>query len=379
MPKIQAVLSYNAMDYISSNHTSYQQVKAINAISSCRTRNAGSHTLSCECGHEKVVSNSCSNRHCPTCGGFSKELWVHKQQESLLPSHYFHLVFTVPDSLRELIYFNQKLLYNLMYDAASKTLIDLSKNKLGVIPGFSLVLHTWSQTLLFHPHLHCIFVGGGLSKDHTHFKSFKKKFFIHVKILSAVFKSKFLEGLKKLYSSGEFEPASQTSPLSSSDTFQSFLDSLYDKDWIVFSKSVFKCADHVIKYLGRYTHRVAISDFRIKSISNNEFSFSYHNNKDGGKQKIMTLTYHEFTRRFLLHVLPHKFVKIRHYGFLSNRFRSSKVALCRKLIAKQGGLVLSVLPRLDKVRLLEKLIGKENICCPKCGRYFTYNHEVNLN
>jgi hypothetical protein len=229
------------------------------------------------------------------------------------------------------------------------------------------------------PHIHCIFVGGGLSKDHSHFKSFKKKFFIHVKILSAVFKGKFLEGLKKLYLSGEFEPASQTSTLSSSDTFQSFLDSLYDKDWIVFSKSVFKCADHVIKYLGRYTHRVAISDFRIKSISNNEVSFSYHDNKDGGKQKIMTLAYHEFMRRFLLHVLPHKFVKIRHYGFLSNRFRSSKVALCRKLIAKQGGLVLNVLPRLDKVRLLEKLIGKEKLCCPKCGRYFTYNHEVNLN
>ena len=154
MSKIQAVLSYNAMDYISSHHTSFQQVKAINAISSCRTNNAGSHTLSCECGHTKQVSNSCSNRHCPTCGGFSKELWIQKQQESLLPSHYFHLVFTVPDSLRELIYFNQKLLYNLMYDAASKTLIDLSKDTLGVIPGFSLVLHTWSQTLLFH--LGCI-------------------------------------------------------------------------------------------------------------------------------------------------------------------------------------------------------------------------------
>jgi hypothetical protein len=154
MRKIQAVLSYAAMDYISSNYTSYQQVKAINAISSCRTNNAGSHSLTCECGHSKQVSNSCSNRHCPTCGGFSKELWIQKQQESLLPLHYFHLVFTVPDSLRELIYFNQKLLYNLMYDATSKTLIDLSKDKLGVIPGFSLVLHTWSQTLMFH--LGCI-------------------------------------------------------------------------------------------------------------------------------------------------------------------------------------------------------------------------------
>ncbi len=379
MNKIQSVLSYHAMDYIQSHHTSFQQVKAINAISSCRTPNLGSHSLSCECGHKKIVSNSCSNRHCPTCGGFSKELWVQKQQESLLPSHYFHLVFTVPKSLRELIYFNQKLLYNLMYDAASKTLIDLSNNKLGVTPGFTLVLHTWSQTLMYHPHLHCIFVGGGLSKDQSHFKSFKKKFFIHVKILSAVFKGKFLEGLKKLFLNGDFPTASQTSNLSSSDTFQSFLDSLYKKDWIVFSKATFKCADHVIKYLGRYTHRVAISDFRIKSTSNNEVSFSYHDNKDGGKQKIMTLSYDEFMRRFLLHILPHKFVKIRHYGFLSNRFRSSKVALCRKLIARQRGVVLITIPSLSKLELLEKLIGKEKLCCPECGRYYIYNHDVNLN
>lgn len=232
---------------------------------------------------------------------------------------------------------------------------------------------------MFHPHIHCIIVGGGLSNDHSHFLSFKKKFFIHVKVLSAVFKGKFLEGLKKLYSSGDFPTSFEKSKLNSSDTFQSFLDSLYDKDWVVFSKSVFKCAHHVIKYLGRYTHRVAISDFRVKNISNNHVSFSYHDNEDGGKQKIMTLSYDEFMRRFLLHILPHKFVKIRHYGFLSNRFRSSKVALCRKLIAKQRGTVLQIIPLLTKFELLEKLIGKEKLCCPKCGNYFVYNHEVNRN
>lgn len=379
MNKIQSVLSYQAVDYLQSHHTSFQQVKAINAISSCRTSKLGSHTLSCECGHNKIVSNSCSNRHCPTCGGFSKELWIQKQQESLLPSHYFHLVFTVPDALRTLIYFNQKLLYNLMYNAASKTLIDLSKDKLGVTPGFSLVLHTWSQTLMFHPHLHCIFVGGGLSKDQTHFRSFKKKFFIHVKVLSAVFKGKFLEGLKQLYLSGVFPNASQTSHLSSPDAFKSFLDSLYKKDWIVFSKATFKCANHVIKYLARYTHRVAISDYRIKSISNNTVSFSYHDNQNGAKEKLMSLSYNEFMRRFLLHVLPHKFVKIRHYGFLSNRFRSSKVALCRQLIAKQRGVILISVPSLSKLQLLQKLIGNEKLCCPICGSYFIYNNEVNLN
>lgn len=379
MSKIQSIVSSHALAHIANHHTTFQQVKAINAIASCRTSNLGSHTLSCECGHSKIVSNSCSNRHCPTCGGFSKELWVQKQQASLLPSHYFHVVFTVPDSVRQLIFFNQELLYQLMYDAASKTLLDLSKEKLDAIPGFSLVLHTWTQTLMFHPHLHCIIVGGGLSSNDSHFKSFKKKFFLHIKLLSAVFKGKFLEGLKKLYSSVDLYLPDNQSSLLDPDAFQSFLDSLYAKDWVVFSKAVFKCADHVIKYLGRYTHRVAISDFRIKTVTPTHVSFSYHDNNDGGTQKLMTLTTDEFMRRFLLHVLPHKFVKIRHYGFLTNRFRSAKVALCRKLIAKQRGIVLTILPILDKFELLVKLIGKEKLCCPECGRYFVYNHEVNIN
>ena len=241
------------------------------------------------------------------------------------------------------------------------------------------ILHTWSQTLMFHPHLHCIIAGGGLSKGDLYFKSFKKKFFLHVKVLSAVFKGKLLEGLKSLYSSGDlYLPDNQLSLLDP-DTFQSFLDSLYNKDWVVFSKAVFKCADHVIKYLGRYTHRTAISDFRIKAVTATHVSFSYLDNTDGGAKKLMTLTTDEFMRRFLLHVLPHKFVKIRHYGFLTNRFRSVKVALCRKLIAKQRGIVIATLPVLNKFQLLVKLIGKEKLCCPECGRYFVYNHEVNVN
>lgn len=381
MNKLQSILSDNAVDFISNHSVSFQQVKAINAITSCRTPNMGSHELSCACGHKKIVSNSCSNRHCPTCGTFKKEVWVQKQQESLLPSHYFHLVFTVPDSLRKLIFFNQDLLYNLLYEATSKTLLDLSNEKLGVTPGFSLILHTWSQTLMFHPHLHCILAGGGLSmsKEHTYFKSFKKKFFLHVKVLSAVFKGKFLEGLKKLYYAGDLKLPYDLISLSDSDSFKSFLDALYLKDWIVFSKSVFKSANHVLKYLGRYTHRVAISDYRIVNQSDESVTFSYQDNKDGGKKKLMTLSTVEFMRRFLLHVLPHRFVKIRHYGFLSNRFRSEKVALCRKFIAKQRGIILRVIPPLDKFDLLVKLIGKEKLSCPKCGNFYTYNHEVSLN
>jgi hypothetical protein len=175
MNKLQFIISIKPEEFISNHHLSYQQVKAINNIISCQTSNMGSHKLSCDCGYEKIVHNSCHNRHCPICGNFKKEMWVQKQQESVIPSHYFHLVFTLPSELRSLVYFNQKSLYGLMYNATSKTLLDLSKSQFGVIPGFSLILHTWSQTLMFHPHLHCILAGGGLSLDKTHFKSFKKK------------------------------------------------------------------------------------------------------------------------------------------------------------------------------------------------------------
>jgi hypothetical protein len=333
----------------------------------------GSHKLSCDCGHEKVIQNSCGNRHCPTCGTFKKELWVLQQQQSLLPSHYFHLVFTLPDTLRSLIYFNQEVLYDLMYKAASKTLLDLSAAKHSVTPGFSLILHTWSQTLGYHPHLHCVLAGGGISLDGSHFESFKKKFFIHVKILSSVFRGKFLQSLKLLFLQDQLKLPDDLPH----DTFTSFLDGLYNKDWIVFSKPVFKCAAHVLKYLGRYTHRVAISDYRILEVTDSEVSFSYMDNKDGGKKKVMTLSTYDFIHRFLMHILPYKFVKIRHYGFLSNRFRSVKVALCRKFIARQRGLVLRLDALPTKLELLIKLIGKDKLCCPNCGNFFSYSHEVN--
>lgn len=273
MSSIQSLLSYHGKDYISNHSVFFQQFKAMYAISGCRTPQMGSHVLACDCGHTQVVSNSCSNRHCPTCSTFKKEVWVAKQEASLLPSHYFHLVFTVPEPLRLLIYYNQKVLYNLLYASVSKTLLALSKDKLGVVHGFSLMLHTWSQTLMFHPHLHCILAGGGLSFDQLHFKSFEKKFFIHVKILSAVFRGKFLDELKTLYHEGGlFLPENLSSSNDDPNVFQSLVDSLYSTDWVVFL-SLFLSAP------------------------------------------ITYLTIWDVT----LIVLPHRFVKIRHYGFLSNR------------------------------------------------------------
>ena len=265
MNKLQSIISIKPEEFISNHHVSYQQVKAINNIISCQTSNMGSHKLSCDCGHEKIVHNSCRNRHCPICGNFKKEMWVQKQQESVIPSHYFHLVFTLPSELRSLVYFNQKSLYGLMYNATSKTLLDLSKSQFGVIPGFSLILHTWSQTLMFHPHLHCILAGGGLSLDQSHFKSFKKKYFLPIKMLSRVYKAKFLEKLKYLYENDELVFPNDLKQLEQPNIFQIFIDALFKKDWVVFSKRVFKSAQHVIRYLGRYTHKVAIYADRINN------------------------------------------------------------------------------------------------------------------
>lgn len=374
LTKIQSIFAEHGGSYIREHAVSMRQLRALNAITFCKTSNMGSHVLCCDdCGHEKVVYNSCGNRHCPCCGALNKEKWLHKQQESLLPVHYFHLVFTLPDDLRPLIYCNQRRLYNLMYSAVSDTIKELSAERLGTVPGFSLLLHTWGQTLCFHPHIHCILAGGGLSLDHSHFRSFKKKFFIHVNVLSQRFRKKFMDGLKVLYEENQLYFYGDCKTLRNSYCFKDFVNNLFKKDWVVFSKSVFKSATHVLRYLGNYTHRVAISNHRILSVTKDVVTFRYKDNKDSGKRKTMILTANEFIRRFLLHVLPYKFVKIRHYGFLSNRFRAVRVALCRQLVKKQRGLVLKLdLRPFDPRAVLESMIGKEKITCPICGQYFTY-------
>lgn len=378
MNKLQSIITTNLGDFINNHSLSFQQIKALNSIASCQTSNMGSHTLTCECGHEKTVHNSCYNRHCPICGNFKKELWIQKQQACVIPTHYFHLVFTVPSELRTLIQYNQKILYNVMYHATSRTIIESSEEHLGVTPGFTLILHTWSQNLSFHPHLHCILAGGGLSADQTYFQSFKKKFFRPVKALSAVYKAKFLEELKLLYTDEKLVFPKDLKSLEDAKTFQLVIDNLFKRDWVVFSKRAFKSASHVINYLGRYTHKVAIYDRRIKRFNKNSVTFSYRDRKNNNKEKEMTLTREEFMRRFLLHVLPHKFTKIRHYGFLSNRLRHIKVCLIRKLIAKQRGLVMPVQKAQSKEDLLLKLVGEERLRCPECGCLFNYTYDVCL-
>ena len=310
------------------------QAKAFHMIRLCRTSALGSHATVCtECGVKEVSFNSCRNRNCPKCQHSAQQEWVEAQMSKLLPVGYFHTVFTIPQELNTLVLQNQKLLYSFLIQSAGHTLMELAKDPkfLGATIGATTVLHTWGQNLSFHPHVHCIVPGGGLSNDGLRFVRSRKKFFIPVKVISKKFKGKFLDLLKQAYNDGEIAFYNEATKLALRSNFLSLVDTMYKKNWVVFCKKPFKSPGHVVRYLGRYTHRVAISNSRIQSFDGESVSFTWRDYKDGNKSKVMTLNAAEFSRRFLLHVLPNRFVKIRHYGLLCSRNIRSKLSKCIKL------------------------------------------------
>ena len=281
------------------------QAKAFHRIRLCRTSSLGSHALVCEeCGSMDVSFNSCRDRHCPKCQHSVQEKWVEAQMSKLLPVGYFHVVFTIPQELNSLILQNQAILYSLLIQSAGHTLMELAKDPkyLGATIGVTSVLHTWGQNLSFHPHVHCIVPGGGLSNDGLRFVRSRKKFFIPVKVISKKFRGKFLDLLIKAYELGEIAFFNEASKLALRSNFLALVKPLYDLKWVAFSKKPFKSPAHVVRYLGRYTHRVAISNSRILSFDGQSVSFSWKDYKDGNKSKVMTLDAAEFSRRFLLHV-----------------------------------------------------------------------------
>jgi hypothetical protein len=348
-----------------------QHLKVMSAIEDCRTAKLGGHIEICDkCKYIKISYNSCRNRHCPKCQGLSKERWLDARIKDLMPIQYFHTVFTIPSELNALALQNKKLLYSILFKASSETLIELSRDckHLGAEIGFISLLHTWSQNLMDHPHVHCIVTGGGLSLDSSKWVSCKEDFFIHVKILSRVFRGKFLDYLKKLYYSNKLVFSGQISTLGSRQEFKILIDKLYKKEWVVYSKHPFKSADNVLKYLGNYTHKVALSNNRITDLKNDKVTFKWRDYKDNSKPKLMTLDTLEFIRRFLFHVLPNGFVKIRHYGILSNRNRKTKLEKCKKLL---GVLVENKLKSKVKETWQEMLlrISKVDITiCPCCKK-----------
>jgi len=321
-------------DYLKIHKPSPEQASVLNLLQICRTEKLGIHANACECcGKLSIAYNSCRNRHCPICQSLKREMWRFDRQADLLNTHYFHLVFTVPDRLNPLFYNNQRLLYDLLMKSAAGAVSTLaaSSDFLEVEVGLTGILHTLGQTLSYHPHVHFIVPGGGLSLASGLWKSSSKKFFLPVRALADTFRGIFLKGLKDLINRGLLYLNNFEQPLRLSN-IQTLLDWLYLKDFVVNIKKSFDSPTHVINYLCQYTHRVAIANNRILKVSSEVVSFKYKDNRDSGKTKIMTLSGPEFIRRFLMHVLPKRFVKIRHYGFLAGRNRPTKLALCRKLM-----------------------------------------------
>jgi len=382
MADIQSIFNKYGALYRGKYGVTINQSKVMRAIESCRTSSLGAHIHTCnECGHEVISYNSCRNRHCPQCQDFKREQWLNKQEQSLLLTHYFHVVFTLPQELRSIALFNQEKIYNLLFKAASQTLLELSKDPkhLGANIGFTTILHTWGQNLMFHPHLHCIIPGGGLAMNNTQFIQMKRKFFIHVKVLGKVFRGKFLYYLKQMYSNNELDFIGDIQYLQNPHKFQELIDFIYSIPWNVNSKPNFKKPSHIMKYLGNYTHRVAISNHRIVEVENDMVTFKWKDYKDGNKKKLMSLDALEFIRRFLLHVLPPRFVKIRHFGLLCNRTRQKSIAICKKLITLLTGRVHPIVELLTSAQLLVKMMGTNIHLCPHCKKgYMLSQHDLAL-
>jgi len=334
--QLATVLSHHGEAYRKTRKLPLQHIKTLFAIESCRSAALGAHTDVCNtCDHTRITYNSCRNRHCPKCQMLNKEKWVEKLSCSLLPVRYFHVVFTLPSELNRLCQVNQKVMYDLLFHCASQTILTLAGDKkhLGAFTGLVAVLHTWGQTLTEHPHLHTMVPAGGWSSLNGYWKNSGKKFFISVKVLSRLFRGKFLHGLKQAYQNGELKFEGTIKSLQHLKEFKGLLDVLYQKEWVVNSKPSFKNATGIVKYLGNYSHRIAISNDRIQKMEGDKVTFRYKDYKDGSRKKVMTLDADEFIRRFLLHVLPHRFCKIRYYRLLSCRHRRTLLEQCKKSMA----------------------------------------------
>lgn len=359
MPEVQDILVEYYQEYKSKNKVAWYKEKTLKAIIDCRTAKLGAHEDICdECGYTKISYNSCRNRHCPKCQMSQKEKWINAREQDLIDVQYFHAVFTIPNELNLIVYQNPTKMYNVLFKAVSETLLELGWDKkyLGAEIGFMAILHTWGQNMYFHPHIHCIIPAGGIDKLGK-WKNSKKKFFIPVKVLSRKFRGKFLKYMREekleFYKSNEY--------LNEDTNYKNLISAMYEKEWVVYCKPPFKNARYVIEYLGRYTHRVAISNERILDTSNGEVKFKWRDYKDGNKNKEMTISAEEFIRRFQMHILPPHFVKIRHFGILGNRNKSTKLKFCKKLT--NTSIVFQKQSALD---LLKKKLGIDFNLCPSC-------------
>lgn len=353
--------------YRRANRLSMAQHKAMNAIEACRTAALGGHLDRCDsCEYQRNSYNSCRNRHCPKCQSLARERWLEARKAELLPVKYFHLVFTLPHELHPIIRTNEALAYSLLFKAASQTMLQLAADPkhLGLKAGMMAILHTWGQNLIYHPHLHCIVPGGGIGLSGKGWKSCRKKFFLPVRVLSALFRGKFLALIQQVFERGELQFPGNAASLQAPVAFGKLLSSLYRKEWVVYAKEPFGGPEQVLGYLGRYTHRVAISNNRIQSLHDAKVSFEWRDYKDANKHKLLTLNADEFIRRFLLHILPKGFCKIRYFGFLANRNKWAHLAQCVKSLKAKAPKKKS--NSLSWQDFLFQLTGKDPRICPRC-------------
>jgi hypothetical protein len=368
--EVADIFSIYGKKYQRENLLSYKKLKVMNHITVCRTAQLGGHIEQCDqCGFERNAYNSCRDRHCPKCQTMVKEKWLNDRKADLLPCNYFHLVFTVPHKLNPIILSNKKIMLNNLFTAVNQTLQAFAKDPQWKVQGqlgFICVLHTWSQKLTDHFHIHCLVAGGALSSDRKRWIASNKSFLFRAKSMAKEFKKRYLQLFSNAYLNDDLSLLGKTAMYKSQKEFKALIKSLFMTKWVTYAKRPFAGPEQVLEYLGRYTHRVAISNNRIKSIDNGQVCFEYRDRTDNDTTKTMTITAHEFIRRFLLHVLPYNFMKIRYFGFLSHRNKKQAVALIRKLINPN-----TVLPERLKETILEmilRLTGQDILCCPNCKK-----------
>src|SRR5438309_11784698 len=352
-PELADIFRQYGESYRKTHRLPASQQKVMRAVSACRSQELGGHLKQCDtCGFEHPTYNSCRNRHCPNCQSLAKAKWLQKQTSELLPVGYFHVVFTLPHVLNGLILAHKRILFALLFKAVRETLLEFGQRRFGATVGITAVLHTWDQTLKDHFHLHCLIPAGALSFDHGRWIAARKNFLFPVTALSLVFRGKFLDLLKQAFDQGKIPPANEK------------IKELRKKNWVVYAKKPFGSPQTVLDYLGRYTHRVALSNDRIVKVENAEVTLSYRDRKDKDRLKTMTLDAEEFIRRFLLHVLPDGFMRIRHFGFLANRTKKHALAQCRKLLGLNPALPQSA--EKSARELLLELTGIDLSRCPSC-------------
>ncbi len=342
----------------------------MSAIERCRTAALGGHVEQCDsCGHQRIAFNSCRNRHCPKCQSLVRAQWLDDRHADLIPVDYFHVVFTLPEEIATIAYQNKAVVYDMLFQATAETLrtIAADPKHLGAEIGFIAILHTWGQNLLHHPHLHCVVPGGGLSADGERWVSCRPGFFLPVRVLSRLFRRLFLAQLQAAFEAGHLRFFNALEPLQAPRAFARHLAPARRAEWVVYAKPPFGGPNHVLEYLGRYTHRVAISNNRLIDFVEGKVAFRWKDYRHESHQKVMRLEAQEFMRRFLLHVLPAGFQRIRHYGLLANRHRAVKLTRCRQLLAEPTPVVEAPDVPLDYRDRYQLLTGKSLRDCPKCG------------